>query len=257
MSKKLIAGAGVGASCASALAPLATFATGTTNPRGITDTLNVTIEKVCSFGYKQGATQVVSLGSHTDGSELSTDNISGTQADTPSNGKTAGMGYGKWDSTTLTAYDIPAGGEPTKSGETAYAVMETGTNNPNFAKTTMNIVCNNKDGYTLTATPSALTGETNGETIVAAGYGDSVTTSTWGYKFAAATGSDNTNTLTNAAQTWNANASAAQVITLTSGAGVATKATGDSFTITYGVSVATNLSADTYEGSIDYLLAEI
>ena len=257
MSKRIIAGLGVVAGLAVALAPVATFATGTTNPRGITDTLNVTIEKVCSFGYQQGQTQVVELGSHADGSEITSDNISGTQANTPESGKTAGMGYGKWDSTTLTAYDIPATGEPTKSGETAYAVMETGTNNPNFAKTTMNIVCNNKDGYTLTATPTALTGETNGETIAAAGYGDSVTTSTWGYKFAAADSSDNTNTIATASQSWNATANPAQVINLTSEKGVATKATGDSFTVTYGVSVATNLSADTYEGTIDYLLAEI
>lgn len=262
MSKKLIAGAGVVASMAVALAPLATFAAPQTNPRGITDTLSVTIEKLCSFGYTAGS---VAPGAHVNGTAITGTDLSSTYTDTPISGKTAGGSYGKWDSLTLTAYDIPATGEPTKSGQTAYGVMETGTNNPLFAQTKMVIFCNDKDGYTLTATPHNLVAadSNNSANIVAGGYGDSVTTSTWGYKFAETdrsreTGAPtNENSLVTAAESWNANATATNVIAQTSDVAHPTNNYGDAWTVTYGVSVASNLPADTYAGTIDYLLAEI
>ncbi len=256
MSKtnKAIAALSIAASLGMAAAPMATFATSQTNPRGITDTLSVTIEEVCAFGYTAGT---IAPGSHTDGSEISGSNITGTQNNTPTSGKTAGMSYGKWDSGTLTAYDIPGTGDPEKSGQTAYGVMETGTNNPNFASTTMTIVCNNADGYQLTATPSVLTGQVTSATFAASGYSASATSSSWGYKFANATSATNANTLTTDATDWNSTATAQDVIVETSNASNPTDADGDSFTVTYGVSVATNAAADTYVGSIDYLLAEL
>ena len=62
MSKKLIASAGVVASFAVALAPLATFATGSYYPNTHKDTLNVTIEEVCSFGHTYADGTVVNPG---------------------------------------------------------------------------------------------------------------------------------------------------------------------------------------------------
>lgn len=166
MSKKLIAGAGVVASLAVALAPLATFATGSYYPNTHKDTLNVTIEEVCSFGHDYaGTANDVNPGAHVDGTGLN--NETGTQADTPTSGHTAGKSYGKWELASgaagASAYDTqdttdqenpvpsadPRTGHTTALEDTAYGIMETNTVNNNFAKTTLAIICNTDAGYQI------------------------------------------------------------------------------------------------------------
>jgi len=283
MSKKLIAGAGVVASFAVALAPLATFATDYVNPRGHTDRLSVTIEQVCAFGYTTGSTQVVVPGTHTDGAnaDYSGDLADGTQSDTPSSGHAAGKGYGAWelasgtttgqistyDYTTTTTTDDTY----TEVKDVAYGIMENNTYNDNFASTRLNIVCNNKNGYTLTAYPTDLTrtGEST-DKIAAGGHTAETADSKWSFKVAATdrtgTGEDadwaaqtNTNTLASSASSWSTttDSNSIQLIALTSDAGVATPSLGDSFTVTYGVGVSSTLSAGTYEGDIRYIVAQI
>ena len=189
MSKKLIAGAGVVASFAIALAPLATFATNKYYPNTHQDKLSVTIEEICSFGHTYADGTVVNPGSHTDGTGLGSPAETGTEADTPIESINAGKSYGHWmvagvdanedggyedegDTapaalSVATAYDTQntTGGEghyvpataPTNTTvltDTAYGVMETNTVNNTFAKTTLAIICNTSNGYKIVATPA-------------------------------------------------------------------------------------------------------
>ncbi|MBQ3430824.1 hypothetical protein IJG20_01830 [Candidatus Saccharibacteria bacterium] len=188
MSKKLIASAGVVASLAVALAPLATFATNSYYPNTHQDRLSVTIEEVCSFGHTYANGDVVHPGSHTDGTGLGSPAETGTEANTPTTGINAGKSYGHWmtdgvdgnddgdyedDGDTApaalsvaTAYDtqdttsnpnVPsvAPTNTTVLTDTAYGVMETNTVNNTFAKTTLAIICNTSNGYKIIAEPDA------------------------------------------------------------------------------------------------------
>ena len=189
---KIIAGAGVVAGFAVALAPVATFATGSYYPNTHQDKLNVTIEEVCSFGHTYADGTVVNPGSHTDGTGLGSPAETGTVEDTPESGIDAGKSYGKWlhhdnydsnedsdyedegewakgDAQSLaTAYDVQdqSGGsgnyvpstDPTNTTavfDTAYGVMETNTVNNAFAHTTLAIICNSSAGYKIVAAPDA------------------------------------------------------------------------------------------------------
>ena len=242
MSKKLIAGAGVVASFAIALAPLATFATTAgTNPDASKDTLVVTVEKVCQFGYG-----TVGVGTHVNGT---TTGYTGTSGLTTSRSG-YGAGYGDWDSETNTAY-LSTG---TATTETAYGVMENATVNPNFAQSTLNIVCNNQDGYQITASAGNLAGTgSNSEVIAYSRVTPAATASTWSFSVAATTDSGTANDLTADAAAFNTELTDDVIAHSAS----ATAATGDTITITYGVAVGPTLAADTYTGSVVYTLAQL
>ena len=302
MSKKLIAGAGVVASFAIALAPLATFATDHLHPNAHQDKMSVTIEKVCAFGYTYADTTPVAAGSHTNGTQVSPSEGTGTV-----NTVTAGKNYGIWkvgSSAQVTtsagavsdfqAYDVQHmtsfvdadedgvydegetatydnGTNTNVLTDTAYGIVDNNIAIQDFAKTKLNVVCNNAKGYTITAESTALSDVANvGHDIpqtasVAAG------TSSWSFKYAAvANGNSETaatvtdvRTLTygsSTAGTWDTATTAKPIITMAKAnaatGNAATPKLGDSYEITYGVAISSNQEAGTYEGTITYTLAQ-
>ena len=293
MSKKLIAGAGVVASFAIALAPLATFATdeaGTKAPNAQKDILSVTLEEVCAFGYTSTNGVTVLQGKHTDGTRLSGD---ANQTDTVLTDKTAGKSFGKWDDTALDgAYDGRGATDVTTDDaadtDTAYAIMENGTVNTTFAKTQLNIVCNNLSGYRLSAVATNLADvnaatNNNTDNIAYSRVAPAITDSTWSFYLTDVTTTGITDTTHEVAATatpsegqYKLEASGAtrtiiasafdstiettsteplyNVIAHSNGA---TSKTGDRYEITYGVSVDSALPAGTYQGNVVYTLAQI
>ncbi len=247
MSQKLIAGAGVAASFAIALAPLATFATPAydlANGQQV-DTLKVTIEEVCALGHDYtGSTANVAAGTHTKGNAGAVTNH-GTikHAD---NTTYAGVGAGTWSSADVTGAD------------TLYGVLENSTVTTDFGKTTLKVVCNDVDGYTLKATGTPLKrNDQDADPIahsVEQGYfdGSSTTNSAWAFQVsvtatggaAVATGYDG----------WSA---ALEQATISNATGKVTTSGGDAWTITYGVAIDAAQPADTYTGTMTYVLASI
>lgn len=274
MSKKLIAGAGVVASFAVALAPLATFATSQITPNGKKDTLSVTIEKVCAFGYDTDGTENdISAGSHTDGTFSSYTGgtlTTGTQGNTPASGNTAGKGYGKWVATgdpeaiTFQTYNAGDSAEPATGSpvaDIAYGIMEVGTTQEDFARTTLTVVCNNDDGYQISGTTESLSSLTQHGSPAATltipfdnSKAVNTTDSSWNLKITATPDTSATGTITNNAAAFNSSWAGSGV--LVSRNGIAAK-TGDTFEIQYAVGIDNGQAADTYQGSITYVLAQL
>ena len=270
MSKKLIAGAGVVASFAVALAPLATFATvrndadhGTPNAQ--TDRLSVTIESVCSFGHAYDDGTTVTAGSHVDGSVDTGSSATGTGTvkDYGSDGKnsTANKGTGKWAALTLTGYDgvenTSVTTDDTADTDTLYGIMENSTKTENFGQTILNVVCNNKQGYKLTAAPNNLVGTINNDEAIEwtqAAIATNGNKSTWALKVTADSTYKNTAALTSIVDDF--------TDTFTSGNPIVQAAdishkNGDKYTITYGVGINATQPADTYEGAVVYNLYQL
>lgn len=173
MSKRIIAGAGVIAGLAVAIAPVASFATvadGTTIGTQ-EDTLEVTINAKCDFGY----------------------DTTGTENDVTAVAHTAGTSdVGAWDGTDYTAA-VYTDGDLTTAGagsDTVAGTMEAGTTTNNFGATALTVVCNNTTGYHITAVGTNLKRTNDDATpIVAAAGASSVdglwsasNTSKWSYK---------------------------------------------------------------------------
>lgn len=225
MKKSLIA-ASASAVALAAMPIVGVFADATTQ----VDTLEVTISKVCSFGFQDTETPHiinVPTPSHTDG--------------------TGGSGPATWDNNNKLS-----------------AVMLNGTENKDFGKTTLSVYCNNKNGYNITTngtTESTLTvgplaAQTSGNTDnipVANDFG--VDKTGWSYKVVAGSATTQRGTVPAAHNdTWATEANAAGVIAINNST---TANAGDSYTITYGVGIDQNLSADTYSGSITYTLVQL
>ena len=249
MSKKLIAGAGVVASFAIALAPLATFAaTATYESDTHNDTLKITVAPACAFGNVAGETVDKGV-SHTVGSaNTTTDAVAGAWTpsdDTTSNGlgrvpDKADGSYGTNDaniSTDTFAYSIYAG-----------------TTRDDMATTSLKIYCNTANGYTLKAATANLkewnattdTEISGGKTINAAtGYSASVS----GYAISSVN-VGSTGATTEYASNKFANTTAAEIAHKESAAAE----TGDTITMTYGIGVAPNQKAALYEGTVTYTL---
>ena len=241
MSKKLIAGAGVVASLAVALAPLATFATG--EPRTVVDNLNITINGSCEFGHD-----------FTDG------NITDIKGVTRTDGTAA------WGANT-SSEDTPKTGDGTfvngTSTDTATATMEAGTKAASFATTIMRVYCNKDGGYRVKLTATNLEREaSDAAAITPAG------SSTIGaFDVAAATQS-----IYNITPTLVSGTSAAMENGFTSGSeatglnttantpffknAAATDNAGDVVTVVYGVGLKKTQPAGTYTGSVTYTLTE-
>ncbi|MBR0424428.1 hypothetical protein IJI79_02950 [Candidatus Saccharibacteria bacterium] len=222
--KKSIIAAGAASVALAAMPMVGAFALTTQ-----TDTLQVTINGVCSFGYTDSqSTHVIDVAapSHTDG--------------------TAGAGPATWNNDTLSA------------------TMLNGTENQDFGKTTLNVYCNNSDGYQITTngttgavtTVGALTSNDTSDTIpVNAGF--SASSTGWSYQVAGTTG--NTGIVASAHDgTWATAANAEDTIVEAPTTGAkTTDNSGDTFTITYGVGIDETLSAGTYSGSITYTLVQL
>ena len=269
MSKKLIAGAGVVASLAVALAPLATFAD-TVNPSDQhTDELVVTVLPSCTFGsasknttpYPSGIEHDDSTGSYganvADSNYAAGGKISATAWNTATGTAEAASGTDEGghnaDDVASTGYGINGEGgvlaaNENSSEHTVHRSMLAGTTTDTFAQTTMWVVCNNGAGYSITAQATALTdgAQTSPKTIAVQSY--SATQS--GYLLKAITTADESGTMTigTAADV----APTTETIIATKD-GVSKEA-GDSLTVTYGMGISSAQEADTYAGKVTYKL---
>ena len=266
MSKKLIAGLGVVAGLAVAMAPVATFAVDASDTH--TDKLILTVLPSCTFGSaartEQGAPDYFVSGITHDDSQnnYGDDSTNGeytatvwTTAETTEGtaGATDSTDSGNHNSSVLdsTGYGVLAGeggvtatnGRSNASHHTVHRSMLAGTSTANFATTTLYVVCNNGDGYSVTSTATALTNGTENIPVVAAsGYSDT----TSGYNGIVSV--ENSGGMTKAADVVQ---TAETIIATKSGV---SKNDGDSVTIEYGVGVASAQKADTYVGTVTYNL---
>ncbi|MBQ6130124.1 hypothetical protein IJI72_00265 [Candidatus Saccharibacteria bacterium] len=268
MSKKLIAGAGVVASFAVALAPLATFAVDASDTH--TDKLILTVLPSCTFGSaartEQGAPDYFvsgithddsqnNYGDDTANGEYSATVWTTTETTTGTTGAADSVDSTNHNTSVLdsTGYGVLAGeggvtatnNRSNASHHTVHRSMLAGTSTANFATTTLYVVCNNGDGYSVTSTATTLSNGTAAEDIpvvAASGYSDT----TSGYNGIVSV--ENSGGMTKAADV----VQAAETIIATK-AGVS-KNDGDSVTIEYGVGVASSQKADAYVGTVTYNL---
>ncbi|MBR3232860.1 hypothetical protein IKF74_01020 [Candidatus Saccharibacteria bacterium] len=254
MSKKLIAGAGVVASLAVALAPLATFAeVADTNVRQHTDTLNLTIPEICTLG-------TVTAGAAIDMTDETTHNPTGTTY------------TGSWTNGSAS--------QTTHVGrtDTLAADVYNGQAYANLGATVFTIRCNDNGGYTLsanavkgtaaTATAGNLT-HSSGNYTIPTGTGISNDqpvdltadgSSYWNFRFAV---SNEYNATSNEkgqeiASGYNAAiAVPASSTTIVTGHGGGNTNTGETVTVTYGAGIDVFQEAGVYDGSVLYTLAQL
>lgn len=296
MSKKIIAGAGVVASFAVALAPMASFALSYTTgdqlyPNTHQDALSVTLEKVCRFGYTYTDGTTVTPGYHTDGTKIG--GVTANPDHRTLNSKDQGLSYGIWDITATnnvkvaTAYDTqidttapfdttatgtaPTAANTTVATDTAYGIMENATVNTGFAKTALNVICNNVDGYNITAvsTPLYLGGDSSSSFYIdQTSAAPAATASTYSFQVAAVANADNktagtddtdNRTVTLGSSWLDGETSRATVVTVEpkTNKSAASFKKGDVYEMTYGVGIAPDLPAGTYTGTVTYTLAQL
>lgn len=243
MKKSLIA-ASASAVALAAMPVVGVFAA-PTNPlvTSQTDTINITINKVCSFGYDT--------------------DTSTTSSDIEVTGVTHTDGDGAWGSSA--------------TADTLSKVMINDSFTENLGKTTLGVYCNNENGYTITTTEaSSLTdvATTNpvtdvipiSATFYTAGTPATIT-SGWSYKVAAGTANTQRGEVKNGHTNWavatgtqGTDPIANDVIAGSKSGSSDTKITtnaGDFYTITYGVGIDNTQSAATYGGHIVYTLATL
>ena len=261
MSKKIIAGLGVVAGLAVALAPTATFAdiAGTASDTH-TDELVINLQPSCTFGdWAQSDSPLP--GGITHGSETGTTyNVTPTTStDTHTDDDVASTGYGTIaDEGATTSSNLNA------SEHTILRTMQAGTTAAGFASTTMKVVCTNTEGYSIKVATPNLYNETAGYTsenipavngtgsTKAAAYSATVS----GYDLDSITANNGTSSasdVVDGAATFYANATAGTAETIVEHEGVSA-ATGDTITVTYGIGVQSNQAAGTYSGKVVYSL---
>ncbi|MBR3595095.1 hypothetical protein IKL45_02570 [Candidatus Saccharibacteria bacterium] len=236
MSKKLIAGAGVVASFAIALAPLATFAIDEADKH--TDRLNVTVTPSCTFGT--ATTNPVTKGiSH---------NSTGTDK-------------AEWNTTTSPAVDSDGTGADltanpisdsytNKSLHIADYTTVAGKVSTAFAETHLTVICNSSTGYTLKANAANLNiasydADTNNYSIPVSA---TATAAQSGYNFGVGSTAKATDAVIDAT-----------TVTATGLTKIAhnpkeSLETGDVYDITYNLGVQASQKAGTYTGDIVYTL---
>ena len=253
MSKKLIAGAGVVASFAIALAPLATFAdnSATYDQMKQRDTLKVTIEEICAFGHNyEGSNADIEAGTHTNGANSEHGTITG-----------AGVGAGMWNNSHVSGdstVDVVEPATAPASTDILYGVMENNKLQENFGKTTLNIVCTGTDGYQLKAVGTNLV---SSDAKISSNITHQATVATsksaWGFKIAATESKTNIGTVGSSYSTEGWKAVASQDVIASAAAATTNNGGYDSWTITYGVSIDSQQPAGTYEGTMTYTLVDL
>ena len=254
MSKKLIAGAGVVASFAIALAPLATFADSTINnftSDEHNDELNITINPACAFGNVVDGTVTKGI-AHTAGASVPTmDDAAG--AWTP-NGDTNSNGLGRVPDKSSGTYGTSNANISTDSF--AYTVYA-GTTRDDMATTALTIFCNSSKGYTLNAETEDLL-EWNSTSGAAVSGGEKIEANT---TFdASTTGYGIVSVNVGASGATTSYASTRFANSAQGGGEIAYKATsadvdnGDTITMTYGLGVSSGQKAGLYKGKVIYTL---
>ena len=242
MSKKLIAGAGVVASFAIALAPLATYAaydSGRTVASDThTDTFNINVQPTCAFGSNDGP--IVGVSHNSDGTGAY-DGVATWTLSPAANAADRNIG---------TTPDNDNGTAHTSNDTASYSI-EAGTTKSGFAQTTLTVYCNDSTAakYTLKVQMAELE-ETGGQKIPArATY--SATASGYAIDSVSKTqGNGAINTTTFPANTKKAYTSATTMATSSTG----TNASGDIYVVDYGIGVKTTQKAGTYTGNVVYTL---
>lgn len=245
MSKKLIAGAGVVASFAIALAPLATFAADATwDSDQHTDTLNVTVLPTCAFGAAT-ATPIDGITHNTNPSAAN-----GPTVGTPDPAISKDANNATWvdgNDNHLGMTPDAAGQTPNATTDTAYYRIFAGTADASMGTTTLTVVCNQNNGYKIFTQAANLSdGAQTPSTIPIVAAGDASATAS-GYTIAVA---DDESTGATLAQVTDAT----KIATVTSNA--ASAVDGDSYTYTYGIGVAPTQKAATYTGNVVYTLVQ-
>ena len=251
MSKKIIAGLGVVAGLAVALAPTASFADSKNSYTSDehTDAFSIRVKDTCAFGNDDSTSPVTGVGHNTGGSG-SYDSQATWAAGTPTTDApspaTGASNTGRRPDNANGYYNVET--------DTASYAIEAGTEKAGFATTTLRVYCNNASDakYTLTVTMDNLS-ETGGahinanpsysaaasgyaiDSIVAQGTGDTAAHGTVASAFASKWGTASTET---------------PVATSSTG----TVATGDEYLVTYGIGVQANQKAATYTGNVLYKL---
>ena len=265
-SSRILAAAGAVAGLGLAVAPLNVFATNGVVSDQHTDKIVLTVMPSCTFGSWQKTTSQYSSGiTHDDSSDdyaadgtdstpytisattwntsSTTDSVDSVSAHTSDVVDSTGYGVLNGESG-LNATNNTALANP--SSHTVHRSMLAGTETENFATTTLWVVCNNGDGYSVTAAAADLTNGTAGENIAAVAV-DGYSTTQSGYNgivFVEESGDG-------AVKDANVVDDAEAVIAHKAGV---TQEAGDSITIEYGMGVASSQKADTYVGSVVYKL---
>ena len=230
MSKKLIAGAGVVASLAVALAPLATFADNVTSH---TDTLRLTIPPVCTLGTVTNGVpdSATDATTHPSGSTWTT-----TTAATGTTGKTdtlamdvaPGQAYANFASTQFTIKCNKTAGYLFKAAGPSTGNLSTGTYNiPTGAGTGANLTADNNSYWNFKVAVSNAYVESTNESgqEIASGYNEPIAVPT-------------------------------NATTIVTGHGAMSVQSGETITVTYSAGIDSYQEAGTYEGSIEYTLVD-
>ena len=234
MSKKLIAGAGVVASFAIALAPLATFALAGYTSDEHTDQLDITVLPTCAFGSAAASIDGIGHNTATAATATTQGTASWSSSDTTNIGRVLDKEGG-----TLAAAD--------SATDVATYSIAGGTKEDAFATTTFTVVCNNASGWTVKATANNLTHTDTTTTITPnASYG--VNNSGYAINKVEKTGEVETFTVPTGTTI---TAPSATVIAKNT---AASAANGDVFTVTYGIGVSASQKAGTYSGTVVYSL---
>lgn len=222
MKKIAIAGASV---ALAAMPVVGVFADPTPSTQTTTqeDTIQITIDSVCSIGYD------------TDTSTASSPiEVTGV-AHNP--------GSGSWGSGA--------------TADTLSSTMIPETDTQNLGTTTLGIYCNDEDGYTITTSGAAALSNANLSDNIPINGSFSASSTGWSYKVAAASGnrgavrSEESHNHTVWATSSNANEMIASLSNST------TANAGDFYTVTYGVGIYNDVGAGTYSNTITYTLANV
>ena len=122
--------------------------------------------------------------------------------------------------------------------------LAAGTLDSDFGSSSFNVVCNNHAGWKVTAVASALTGKTTNTENIPLGTPD-VDTAAWNY-----TSSSSDEAITGTG----AYSAASQIVAQST---ATTPTAGRNFSVKYAVSVDHVLSAQVYEGTIQYTFAQL
>ncbi|MBR2587386.1 hypothetical protein IKE71_03400 [Candidatus Saccharibacteria bacterium] len=250
MSKKLIAGAGVVASLAVALAPLATFATvRDTASDKHTDTLKIDVPASCAFGSVSA--DLVGVAHPTDSTGTNGGKAAWNATTDDKQGLTPDRELGDNENP-----DPRTRHDSTDAMTAAYTIYA-GTKEDNMAQTTLTVYCNDTtQAYTLKAQLNNLT-HTDTTTTITPNANYSETAS--GYAIYSVTkGTNNVGDITSAVSadgsTKFAGTSAAAIAQSPSTGDAKIAANGDSYTIQYGAGVGTSQKAGVYTGTVEYNL---
>lgn len=225
MKKSLIAAS----ASAVALAAMPVVGVFATDVISTTDNLEITIDKICSFGHVDA------------GASIDVDGV--VRVD----------GAGEWET----------GGEATVSGTTAASdtlskTMSNGTSTSSLGTTTLGVYCNNELGYTITTSDAGALTSTDTSQTIGINSTISASASGWSYQVAAGTGANQRGEVKNSHTSWANSGNANGVIAGSATSGAKTTSNdGDFFTITYGVGIDQSQAAGTYTGSITYTLDQL